>query len=97
MTVHVLTANRLLDGAPLYLADGERWVDALANAKVLRTDDEREHHLAWARAQEALVCDPYVLDVTETTGGPVPTSARERIRAGGARPVLERLGYGEGQ
>jgi hypothetical protein len=90
---HVVTANRTLDGAVVYLGPGQRWTREIAAALFL-VDDERERTLlAWARTQEGDVCDPYLARANRGPGGIRPVSARERIRAGGPEPVLARLGY----
>jgi len=91
---HVVTANRTLDGAVVYLGPGHRWTRELAGALLLVDADRREALLAWARTREGEVCDPYAAEVTRGHEGMHPVSARERIRAGGPDPVLARLGYG---
>jgi len=94
MASYVLTANRVLDGSVVFLGDRNTWSPSLAGARVLVSDTDRDAALEWAKAQEHEIADPYPADVETTKAGPVPTSARERIRAEGARVVLERLGYG---
>lgn len=92
-SVYVVTANRTLDGKPVYLGVDRAWRERLDHAHLTTDVAEREALLCWAREREAEVCDPYVLPVSAGESGPVPLSARERIRAAGDRVLLARLGY----
>ena len=88
-----MTANRLSDGGVVYLGADRRWTATHAEAEVHADADTAEDSLSWAKTQERVICDPYVVDVTMVDGRPTPTSARERIRAEGPAPTLQRLGY----
>jgi len=46
-------------------------------------DSERDEKLQTARNQEALVCDPYLIEVEVADGRPSATTLREQIRAEG--------------
>lgn len=89
----VITANRTLDGAVAYLADGRRWTDRLAEARAFRKQPEGDADLAWARTQEAVVCDPHVVKVELTADGPAPLDTKQRIRAEGPAKTLAALGF----
>ncbi len=79
----MLTANRLGDGAVVYLAEGGRWVEEFAKGAILRDDDGARRALdsGVVAVADRVVIGPYLIDVRESAGGPAPTSVRERIRA----------------
>ncbi len=85
MKLQVMTANRLSDGAVVYL-DGEgRWTERLAEAQVT-LDPETQSALerraeAAVRGQE--VVGAYLFQVDSSSGTPEPIGQREIIRAGG--------------
>ena len=83
MSAQMVTANRLLDGASVYLTAGNHWSEQFADGVLLNDKDSAEAALqASDEAVKArLVVGPYLIDVATTEAGPQPTSARERIRA----------------
>lgn len=89
----IITANRLSDGLVVFLAAGQRWSEAVAEADVLTTPEAVEAALAFGKACQAgrLLVDPVAIDVIETATGPWPVRLRERIRAFGptARTDIE--------
>jgi len=89
----IVTANRLSDGGVTYLRADHGWTGCLSEAWASEHREAAEARLAWARGQEGVVCDPYLVEVRVEGGRRSPLSARERIRAEGPRPTLERLGY----
>lgn len=92
----IITANRTADGSVVYLRADRTWTPALTEARTFDEEsiDQRDALLAWAAAEEQReVCDPYAMTVDVGPDGPVPLSARERIRAAGPIPVLQRWGY----
>lgn len=89
----IVTANRLSDGGVVYLRADRQWTPSHAEAEVTEDREAAEAALGWAKAEERVVCDPYVIDVDIVDGAPAPKTARERIRAEGPRPTLRRLGY----
>jgi hypothetical protein len=97
MTHWIVTANRLDDGSVTYLRADRSWTGALTQAWTSEDREAAEARLEWARGQERVICDPYLIEVGIEDGRPVPRSARERIRAEGPRPTLERLGYGRAE
>ena len=80
----IITANRLSDGAVVYLA-AEGWLTEIARAAVLSAQDAIEAGLdAAARAvANREIVDTSAIDVTVEETGPVPVRLRERIRAFG--------------
>jgi hypothetical protein len=79
--VKVLTANRLADGAVVYLGEDGRWTHKLQAALRLGPEDA-ETALAQAQAKPGLFVGPYLIEANE--GGAVGRERlRETIRAGG--------------
>lgn len=93
-THFVVTANRTADGSVVYLTADHAWTTDVARAAACE-EAEVEPHLAWARGQQAAVCDPYRLGVTLVDGAPAVLTARERIRAAGPAATLAALGLGD--
>lgn len=88
--LRVLTANRLSDGAVVYLgANGwSEWIEAARVA----TDDAAAADLEACGARavaEREVVDPYLIEVTPASGGFAPARLRERIRAAGPTVRLD--------
>ena len=85
----VITANRLADGAVVFLGRGMRWVVSLQEAAVLEPE-EGDRALSQAREDEArqIVVEPYAIDVSESDGQIVAKALREAIRAHG--PTVRR-------
>ena len=81
----VMTANRLNDGAVVYLANGGAWTEHIADARIAATEAEERTLERRAAADEGalLVVETYLFDVDPMPDGPVPLSQRERIRATG--------------
>lgn len=89
----VVSASRTSDGAPVYLTANRTWAREVGAACAVADGPEREDLLAWARGQEAEVCDPYAFKVSLEQGKPVPLTARERIRSQG--PTVPVPGAGD--
>lgn len=81
----VITANRLTDGAVVWLTQGDAWGTDLVRARVLTDADGVAAALVTARAAAARqeVVEPYAVDVAIETTGPRPLKMRERVRADG--------------
>lgn len=81
----VLTANRLVDGEVVYLADGDAWVERLPQARLLQSKAEGEAALKIGVAAEddRKVVHAYLFDVTTNDGAVKPVKMREVIRAAG--------------
>ncbi len=86
----VITANRTKDGRTVYLGPDREWVDDFSRAQVLQDTGLRDDLLAWARSEEAAVCDPYATAVQTAAGGPDALTTRERIRAHVPEWITER-------
>ena len=94
MTAKIATANRLLDGAVVYLGPDGVWGEAIGRARIAADADQAAE--LEAQGQEAVaarhVVEPYLIDVKiSDDGGPVPIGWRETIRAHGPT-VLDQAG-----
>jgi sulfite reductase (NADPH) hemoprotein beta-component len=80
----VVTANRLRDGAIVWLADGGRWSEQVAQARVFMGEAVEDGLAVGAEAERRQeIVAPYAAEVTLAAVGPVPLRARERMRADG--------------
>ncbi|MFG1361050.1 DUF2849 domain-containing protein [Xanthobacter pseudotagetidis] len=80
----VVTANRLADGAVVWLSQSGRWTERLAEAEVATTADTAHRLLDIAHADERTAVGAYPATVTLSGEGvPQPATLRERIRAAG--------------
>ena len=81
----VLGANRLADGAVVFLDFEGDWSDNLAAAVVARAPDERRALVDRARyeAERTLVVEPHLLDVDELDGRLIPIRRRGAGRTEG--------------
>ncbi len=83
-TSQILSANDLLDGRVIYLAEGRTWNRSLDAALVMKPGAEAQHLLTHAEGQPNTVVGPYLINVTlQGSGTPRPFHLRDRIRAGG--------------
>ena len=87
---HVLTANRLHDGAVVYRTRHGQWSRSLDEARIESPLAAREALLAEADADVAAarVVAPALIPVAEDQGRPRPLSLRERLRAEGPSLTL---------
>ncbi|MDE1146692.1 MAG: DUF2849 domain-containing protein [Azospirillaceae bacterium] len=91
----VVTANRLQDGAVVWLDRAGVWSTNVAEAEVHAEATGTEAALAVARASAARqeVVEPYAIDVVVTEGAaPQPVKVREQIRAAG--PSIDAIPVG---
>ncbi len=90
----VITANRLTDGKVVYIAPGEGWVEAIAEARLFEGDTEAEAAMASARAyvKRNVVVDPFLVEVAVSAEGPKAQTLRNAIRAAG--PTIAYHGRG---
>jgi len=81
----VITANRLLNGDVVWLAEGSAWVERITLARAFEGKDAVAEGLAdGAQAEKNQeVVGVYEMDVTVEDGVIVPVRLRERIRAKG--------------
>ncbi len=92
MTKLMVTAQRLVDGRVVYLAEDRSWVSRDRDGWTTDDATALETALAWAATQTEVVVEPYRIEV-EVVGGSIRhASARERIRAEGPIAVLARFG-----
>jgi hypothetical protein len=84
MSFYVITANRLRDGATVWLGQGGTWESFLQDAKLFQADMV-DAGLAVGAAAVAgrQVVGVYKVEVSVTGGVPSPLSVREMIRAAG--------------
>jgi hypothetical protein len=81
----MIIANRLRDGAVVFLTPPEGWDTAIAAGTVIETEADAARLLAVAKRHETEchVIDPQLIDVEIKDGQPRPTAIREAIRAFG--------------
>jgi hypothetical protein len=89
----IVTANRLRDGAVVFLAANEQWAEKVDTAVVANTADEEANLLAIAAAavKACKVVDVAAIEISSLTTHE-PSRLRERIRQVGptVRPDLGR-------
>ena len=94
----VLTASRLVNGSVVFRAPDKSWVERLDRAALFEDKAEASAALEQAKPDEAgnLVVDIYLIDVSTSSGGVVPTKTREAIRARGptVHPEFAKPGVG---
>ena len=96
--ISVLSANRLGDGAVVYLAGSGAWVTDIEGAIVARSADEAKTLEARGTrdvAERNLVVEPYLVEMREVAGGLVPLRQRERVRLWGPSILAYVPGYTE--
>src|SRR5262245_22826211 len=93
--VHILTANRLRDGAVVFLNFDGDWVQTLAGAVIARSPDEVRGLEARGvhDAARNLVVDPYLAEMREVAGALQPLRQRERVRLAGPSILSDVPGY----
>ena len=92
MTLHGVTANRLLDGEVVYLTPTLEWSACLDECCVVADSSTGADLLAAATraVRDRLIVDPYLFEIEIGEGRISPLGQRERIRAAGpsVRPDL---------
>jgi hypothetical protein len=89
-----VTANRLDDGAVVYLGDDNRWASDIGAAARF-TDDDSKAVLAAAQARVKEIADAYLVDVDDDGALVGRETLRESIRKAGPT-VRADLGYQAG-
>ena len=81
----MIIANRLRDGAIVFLAANQGWEQAIAAGALIDNDADATQLMAVAKRHEAecQVIDPQLIEVELKDGKPRPTAIREAIRAFG--------------
>ena len=84
----VVTANDLIEGDTVFLGRGG-WVRKIAQARVAMSREEAEVLEADGIEGEDgnIVVGPYLIEVSVTTGTPVPVLRREQIRVSGVPTI----------
>ena len=84
MSLFVVTASRLRDGAILWLDGAQRWSESFGDSAAF---DDAAIEAALAVGAESIrtqrVVGVYKVEVTQGASGLVPVSTREHIRAAG--------------
>ncbi len=88
MTIQIATANRLRDGAVVYLAPDGRWSARISDAESA-VDDAAAAELMQSATRDDAVVGAYLMPVEPNLDGLRPLSTRERIRAGGGPAAPE--------
>lgn len=85
MPRRMVTANRLRDGAVVYLDHDGGWSERFADGRVVADEEAAAALLREAaKAEDArIVVGPYLIEVAQEDGAPLPLGTRETIRAGG--------------
>jgi hypothetical protein len=93
--VQVLTANRLGDGAVVFLNFDGDWVATLAGVVIARSPDEARGLAARGLfdAGRNLVVDPYLVEMREVAGALLPLRQRDRVRLDGPSILDDVPGY----
>jgi hypothetical protein len=88
--LQVLTANRLIDGAVVYLATNGAWVEALDGARVFdsKADAEAALQVGVEAERRLVIVHAYLFDVVQAGDRVKPVKQREVIRAAG--PTVRR-------
>jgi hypothetical protein len=81
----MIIANRLRDGAVVFLAPNEAWDPAIGSGAVIESEADATRLMAVAKRHEGdnQVIDPQLIDVEVKDGKLRPTAIREAIRAFG--------------
>ena len=81
----MIIANRLIDGAVVFLGPGDAWTTAIAEGVVIEDAADAQRLLGVAKQLEARcqVIDPLLIQVKVENGKAWPTEIREVIRASG--------------
>ena len=79
----VITANALIEGDVVYLAEDDRWTRCLSHAELLEDEAVADERLLFASAQTETVVGVYLADAIAGENGPEPTHFREEFRRTG--------------
>ena len=82
-TPKVVTANDLITGDVIYLAQDGSWVRCLSEAHLLTDQDAATARLFEAETQPHIAVGAYLADAAPGQSGPTPTHFRESFRAVG--------------
>lgn len=82
-TPKVVTANDLMSGDVIYLAQNGSWVRDLCDAALLGDEGDAGARLFEAETQPHIAVGAYLADATPSNAGPQPSHFREAFRAKG--------------
>ncbi len=82
-TPKVVTANALIEGDVIYLAEDDSWTRDLARAEVLTDEAIAQIRLLDASSRTSEAVGVYLAEVDRTDDGPQPTHFREDFRRKG--------------
>ncbi|MGR3803508.1 DUF2849 domain-containing protein [Marinibacterium profundimaris] len=82
-TPKVVTANDLLEGDVVYLAEDGSWTRILSEAALLTEEEHAKARLAEAETQPEKVVGAYLTDMKAGKNGPEPVHFREDFRRTG--------------
>ncbi len=85
MNLRTLTANRLGDGAVVYLTGDGDWSRSINDGRLITSTEEGDDALRVARRclEAHAVVEPYLIDIIADTGSRRPAGTRELIRSRG--------------
>ena len=85
MALRVFTGNRLTDGIVVFLDDAGGWTETVSESRLIASaeDEAAATEVAEKASDDAVVADPYLIEVTQEKGEIRPVRYRERIRAYG--------------
>ncbi len=85
LSPHILTANDLVEGHVLYLADDNKWSDDINHSLLVHNNEDL--NLLMAKGIKALgdciIVDPHTVPVERIGQKIIPKHMKERIRANG--------------
>ena len=90
--MNILTANLVLTGEPVYLAEDGTWSLQVDRARHFADKDRLEEARLAATREEAHICDPMGIRLVVKDGILKPKGLKFQLRAAGGVAALERLG-----
>ena len=85
MALQVFTGNRLTDGTVVFLDNAGGWTETVSESRLIASaeDEAAATEVAEKASDDAVVADPYLIEITQEKGEIRPVRYRERIRAYG--------------
>ncbi len=85
MALQVFTGSRVSDGIVVFMDGDGGWTEAIARSGLIADDETMARMTEWAEtaAADAVVVDPYPIEVSDEGTDIRPVRYRERIRAYG--------------
>jgi hypothetical protein len=82
-TPKVVTANALLEGDAVWLAEDDTWSRDMAEAELIDDEAHAQLRLLFAQTQPDVVVGPYLAEAKPGARGPEPVHFREAFRTRG--------------